>query len=245
MSAEPSLPSLYQPDEGIQKGEQFNATITAVLQGRLPTGVPCSDTLPATVDSTDDSCSIIHVHAPIEWRDSLCDCCILGCCHPVLCLTFWCPPLSLGQVMHRTGLDWTASPVEHDHRQPLCSPCVVLAWMYIPFLALISFLILSEYSYMNKASGRYRELPEEFFLIRSLRILLSLLWAIFFITILSRTRSHVRRRYGIIEDPFCRGCEDCCCSFFCGKCTICQLARHTADFHRHQAACCTENGLSG
>ena len=32
-----------------------------------------------------------------RWRDDLCDCCKLGCCHPLCCLSCWCTPCALGQ----------------------------------------------------------------------------------------------------------------------------------------------------
>jgi hypothetical protein len=55
-------------------------------------------------------------------------------------------------------------------------------------------------------------------------------------------RRHVRKVYKIpachdvLEDAFCA----CCCQ----SCTICQLARHTADYNTVDAELCSETGLA-
>lgn len=56
------------------------------------------------------------------------------------------------------------------------------------------------------------------------------------------TRRHVRHKYEITEDR-CNGCEDCCCSFWCGCCTVAQMMRHTADYQSYRGSCCTTTGL--
>jgi Cys-rich protein (TIGR01571 family) len=57
-----------------------------------------------------------------------------------------------------------------------------------------------------------------------------------------RLRSFVRFKYGIPEVR-CLGCEDLCCSFWCGCCTLAQIARQTIDYDLEPAACCTTDGL--
>ena len=37
--------------------------------------------------------------------------------------------------------------------------------------------------------------------------------------------------------------EDCCCVFWCGCCTVSQLARQTADYDHIRAVCCSTTGL--
>jgi len=55
-------------------------------------------------------------------------------------------------------------------------------------------------------------------------------------------RKRVREKYDIPAD--CLGAtEDFWSSFFCTSCTICQIARHTADYDAQEAACCTGTGL--
>jgi Cys-rich protein (TIGR01571 family) len=58
----------------------------------------------------------------------------------------------------------------------------------------------------------------------------------------SATRASIREKYMIREHRF-YDLEDFCCATFAMPFTICQMARHTADYTRHQAACCTETGL--
>jgi Cys-rich protein (TIGR01571 family) len=55
-----------------------------------------------------------------------------------------------------------------------------------------------------------------------------------------KARESLRNKYHI--EGGC--CEDCCCTICCPLCTLCQMARHTADYHVHQAYCCTATGLS-
>jgi Cys-rich protein (TIGR01571 family) len=65
---------------------------------------------------------------------------------------------------------------------------------------------------------------------------------IYIMAIHTRTRNLLRRKYKIGTGYGCLG--DCCCAFWFFSCSICQMARHTADYrHRHKARCCTETGL--
>jgi len=76
-----------------------------------------------------------------------------------------------------------------------------------------------------------------------LRPVLIIALLILFVALAARTRGRIRSRYGIPERD-CRGCEDCCCAFWCGCCTVSQMARHTADYENYAALCCSETGLS-
>jgi Cys-rich protein (TIGR01571 family) len=65
---------------------------------------------------------------------------------------------------------------------------------------------------------------------------------IFIMVVHTKTRNRIRRAYSIGNDMSCLG--DCCCAFWCGICSICQMARHTANYHNtHRARCCTPTGL--
>lgn len=55
-----------------------------------------------------------------------------------------------------------------------------------------------------------------------------------------RLRRNIRKTYNI---PASNDLEDCCCACCCQSCTICQLARHTADYTTVDAELCTETGL--
>lgn len=70
--------------------------------------------------------------------------------------------------------------------------------------------------------------------------LLAIAYGAYVALLLYRTRRHVRRRYHIAE-ACC--CEDCCCVVACPWPAVVQLSRHTGDWQRYQAACCSETGL--
>lgn len=72
--------------------------------------------------------------------------------------------------------------------------------------------------------------------------IVGLVFFVYFMYILIKTRSVVRSRYNIPEKN-CDGCEDCMCAFFCGPCVVNQMADHTADYNRHNALCCSATGI--
>lgn len=76
------------------------------------------------------------------------------------------------------------------------------------------------------------------------RIIVEIIFWLFVLVVTIRTRAYIRNKYNIPEKHCCHGCEDFCCSFWCTMCTICQMARHTADYQTYSAGCCTEDGLS-
>ena len=57
-----------------------------------------------------------------------------------------------------------------------------------------------------------------------------------------RARRYIRQKYGIPERR-CRGCEDCCCVFWCTPCSLCQMARHTGNYRDYPSTCCSERGF--
>ena len=99
------------------------------------------------------------------------------------------------------------------------------------------------------------------------RVFLAIATFIFAWIVTINTRAHIRRKHdipitccrscedsccslianGLILDHDVRGhccsCEDMCCSLCCGPCTLCQMARHTADYEKYPASCCTDDGL--
>lgn len=73
-------------------------------------------------------------------------------------------------------------------------------------------------------------------------VFVNLIMWIFAVYATSSTRASIREKY-MIREHRCYDLEDCCCATFAMPCAIGQMARHTADYTRHEAACCTETGL--
>jgi Cys-rich protein (TIGR01571 family) len=72
--------------------------------------------------------------------------------------------------------------------------------------------------------------------------IINLAFASFCLLLTCRVRGFIRYNYDIPEAQ-CLGCEDICCSFWCGCCTLAQMARQTVDYDLEQATCCTNDGL--
>jgi Cys-rich protein (TIGR01571 family) len=196
-----------------------------------------------------------------KWRDGLCDCFVHGICHPVLWLACCCRPLALGQIMTRTGLTFTGVPVASQDsnssapRAASWSAFAVMAGILVVFVVIDYSLALSWFPYQkhmfatsdpygNLVPPDYSQVPAWAWIARGLNHAVEFAFGIYMLIVLIRTRSHVRRMSGIPEHYCTGGLEDCCCSFWCPCCTTLQIARHTADYSAHPAACCTETGLT-
>lgn len=69
----------------------------------------------------------------------------------------------------------------------------------------------------------------------------SFMFSVWGLYALCKTRENIRARYSIPEQQ-CKGCEDCCCSFFCTCCTVAQMARHTGEYETHKSTFFTQTG---
>jgi hypothetical protein len=67
------------------------------------------------------------------------------------------------------------------------------------------------------------------------------------VIVMIRLRRAIRMSYKIPARDCCcddGSCvEDCCCVFWCGCCTVSQMARQTADYDHVRAVCCSTTGL--
>ena len=75
--------------------------------------------------------------------------------------------------------------------------------------------------------------------VTSIRNIVELGFGIYLLIIAIKARNYIRSKYSIPGT----GCEDCCCVFWCGCCSVSQMLRHTADYRQYNASCCTETGL--
>jgi len=214
-----------QPEGGVEKGQKFVAEVVSGSQTQHGEG---------------------H-HIPTgAWRDGICSFLAHGVCHPMCCLACWCNPLALGQVATRMKLDALGSPVL---RESWWSAFKVLALIFVIYIGLdqtFSILVDPYYQLELDENGDWVqadvEIPVWVIVMVALRALIRFLFFVYILFVMIRTRAHIRSRYGIPEQC-CSGCEDCCCSFWLPCCTVTQMARHTADYDRYKASCCTDTGL--
>jgi Cys-rich protein (TIGR01571 family) len=70
----------------------------------------------------------------------------------------------------------------------------------------------------------------------------SMIFGLYTIIVMIKLRMTIRSKYNIPEDN-CIGCEDCCCIFFCGCCSVVQMAHQTANYDEMPSICCNDTGL--
>lgn len=176
-----------------------------------------------------------------RWKDSLCNCCGHGCCHPsLLCATF-CPLIAVAQVMRRLNLLMTGKQGSNFQSK-------------ITFFIIFAFSITIHYLFRyvlfpppRSASemdenGNLPRILENYPWIYKSVIPFSSSFFLFYLIVI--TRSYIRRKYRIPE-RHCVGCEDCCVAALFPCCAISQMARHTTDYDLYRAQWCSDTGLPG
>lgn len=160
------------------------------------------------------------------WKDHICDCFIFGICHPSLVNALIFPQILLAQVMTRMQLNFIGSPgtpqqVTKTYKYVLC---IVIAYYIVGMI------------FPPTIDGQ----PNPNHIIG----LAGFLFLLYTVIAIARTRRAVRTHYGIPETKTCGASNDCCCAFWCGNCTVSQLARQTADYETTNARFFSKNGLS-
>jgi Cys-rich protein (TIGR01571 family) len=170
--------------------------------------------LPASVQ--DD-----RIDAPTgRWKDGLFGCFNEGVCHPSICCAFFCTKLAMAQVMSRMSLTWLGEPGQRVATQNTFKVVVLLVVAYMIYSTSLEFATLN-----TKPS----DVPIWILVMKSVGSVLFGIWSLYS---LCRTRQSVRRQYSIPEEH-CNGCEDLCCSFFCTCCTVAQMLRHTGEYESY------------
>ena len=150
-----------------------------------------------------------------KWKDGVCDCfseCSNCCC------TFWCPfqPIAMlyERVMQR-GTYW------------ILFNTLGFFWLLYIALDIIGYLVMLS----NPGNEKHQDASGTLWLMSDVGYFI--FWACSF-GIIWTIRKEVRRKYEISEQccqsrPSKIGgifSEDCCCSFWCTSCIICQIWRH-------------------
>ena len=150
-----------------------------------------------------------------NWDNGLCDCFSEL---PICCCTFWCPfqPLAmLYERVIRRGFFW------------ILFITLGFCWFSYIILDIIGYLVMLS----NPGSENHQDASSTLWLMSDVGYLI--FWGCAF-GITWIIRKEVRRKYEIPEQC-CRArprfyggafSEDCCCSFWCTPCIICQIWRH-------------------
>lgn len=171
-----------------------------------------------------------RIQAPTgRWKDGLFDCFSVGICHPSLCCACWCDKLSMAQIMTRMSLTWLGEP---GQRVSTRNTFMVVVLLLASYTMLSTSLEIASLDYTSDT------VPTAIVVMKALASILFGIWSIYS---LCRTRQNVRRQYAIPE-THCQGCEDLCCAVFCGCCTLTQMARHTGEYETYPGKCCSSTG---
>ncbi|KAL9180871.1 hypothetical protein ACHAXT_011324 [Thalassiosira profunda] len=205
------------PVGGVEEGQRFSVPFPAGANGYSGAAIP-------------------RASVPVgHWKDGLCDCFRHGIIHPALWNAWCCPLVLVGQVMHRLKLTWLGGEGSAAHTAATFRICLCITIIYKAFDQVIKYLPLAFVDAYGRPTTEYVEIVY-------LRVLLSILFFLFVMVLVCRTRRQIRDRYSIPEQQ-CRGSEDCCCAFWCTCCTVSQMARHTADYETYAGLCCSETGM--
>ena len=225
------------PLGGVEQGQKFTVPFTSHL-----------------TDSGYSGTAIPRVSVPVgAWRDGLCACCTLGIIHPVIWNAYCCPLILLGQIMVRLKLTFLGNEIPYNSNGGSAimnaQSGAGMSFKILAGITILRFVITQTISITANAlllgASTYEEAQRDHHIIALLTGItytINIACAILLIYLIAITRKRIRSRYGIPEQN-CRGCEDCCCAFWCQCCTVSQMARHTADYDNYAAKCCSETGL--
>jgi Cys-rich protein (TIGR01571 family) len=141
--------------------------------------------------------------------------------------------------MTRMNLTACGRPATSYSRQSSLRPFPVMIMISAGWFTWSIFkqLFLSSISNQNQQGPFY-------FIFALVDFSLSIGFLYFVLKVHTKTRNRLRRTYNIGADNGDHCLGDCCCAYWCNACSICQMARHTADYRNtHRARCCTETGL--
>jgi Cys-rich protein (TIGR01571 family) len=185
---------------------------------RTPSLPPRASLRYATVLGSTSLCSIVFTNSKSQIisivQHELC-----SCCDVITKGLFWmaccCTPITSAQLLTRMGLNWYGKPGTPELVAKTFSVVVTIFIVYLLFGWVIPFL-------------------GAFFVI----------YTLVYGTLL---RQAIRTKYAVPATS-CGGagdgcCEDCCCTFWCGCCTVIQLARQTHNEDQYPYQCCTSTGL--
>ena len=177
---------------------------------------------------------------PGRWKDGLCDCWKFGVCHPSFMYACCIPQILMAQVLTRLKMNlWGEPAPENEYKVTFRR-----MWMLVLLFWVVSNILSPpgpEFEAHEHGTVQVTH-PHCPWWQRGLYNMVTTLFYLYSLLLLVRLRNEVRRRDEIPERN-CIGMEDCCCAFWCGCCTVAQIARQTADYDQRRAVCCSPTGL--
>lgn len=171
-----------------------------------------------------------RIQAPTgRWKDGLFDCFKAGICHPSWLCAFFCTEISMAQIMTRMSLTWLGEP---GHKVSTKNTFRVVLLLFTSYVIYSTSLEIASMNYEPSNIPTW---------INVMKLIGSVLFGMWSLYSICRTRQSVRNQYSIPEQH-CNGCEDLCCAFFCTCCTLSQMARHTGEYETYPGVCCTTTG---
>ncbi len=156
----------------------------------------------------------------------------------------------MGQVLTRMQMTWCGVPATtreaYKRTFPILVTLTIAYYVVFMFFHCDEDYDIEDYDFKDydiHTSTKHHDQPACHGWRHSVLGIVQFAWFLYTVVVMIRLRKAVRDRYKIPQ-RHCPGCEDCCCVVCCSCCTISQLARQTADYQRHRAYCCTENGLA-
>ena len=235
-SKEPRMVQVTAPCD-MQAGYRFMATSDQADQASFSVTVPPGGvkegqvfSVPYCHDTTATEVTPFFLHGTVarppplgEWNDSLWDCLAWGPGHPSFLNAFCCPQILMAQILTRYQRNWWGSPAPLAQRRRT-------------FAIVASFVKVYWVITLTCSSAPWEDQPLRFVLLQ----VVSWSMALYTLFVLTRLRGIIRRHHAIPE-AFVG--QDFCLSFWCGWCSVAQMARQSGDYEHQAAVCCSPTGL--
>lgn len=167
-----------------------------------------------------------------RWKDGLFDCFNAGVCHASLCCSLFCTQIAMGQAISRLNLTWLGEAGSWLQAKRAFR---VICTLVICYIIYSTSLEIAGLMYDDAV-----EIPQYLPALAFAGNLLFSVWAVYS---LCRTRESTRARYQIPDSTKCGGaCEDFCCSLWCSCCVSAQILRHSGEYETHPGVCCSPTG---
>ena len=145
--------------------------------------------------------------------------------------------------MTRLKLNWTAMPTKSEIEIKRTFEILVgiTAFLILSnwILGSIMFYEIEAHTDENNVTTLTYSYSPLFELIEHVRNIMNFISIAYTVYAITKTRYYIREKYSIHGSLI----GDCCLAFWCGCCTITQMARHTTDYDVYPGRCCTYNGL--